>query len=69
MTRRPTLRHNRVIAITGEANNFLLSGYSSPAAAASVIGDVLLILLALPLGPIESRYGAWDQWILIGPKK
>jgi hypothetical protein len=47
----------------------LLSGYSNPAAAASVIGGVLLILLALPLGPIESRYGAWDQWILIGPKK
>ncbi|SFH55842.1 Nucleoside-diphosphate-sugar epimerase [Nitrosospira sp. Nsp14] len=47
----------------------LLSEYSSPAAAASVIGGVLLILLALPLGPIESRYGAWDQWILIGQKK
>jgi hypothetical protein len=33
------------------------------------MGDVLLILLALPLRPIESRYGAWDQWIILfGPK-
>jgi hypothetical protein len=47
----------------------LVTGYSSVAAAASVIGGVLLILLALPLGPIESRYGDWDQWILIGLKK
>ncbi|WP_219907510.1 vitamin K epoxide reductase family protein [Nitrosospira sp. Nsp2] len=43
----------------------LLTGYSSLAATASVICGVLLILLALPRGPIESRYGAWDRFILI----
>ena len=47
----------------------LLTGYSSVAAAASVIWGVLLILLALPRGPIESRYGAWDQLILMDAKK
>ena len=47
----------------------LLTGYSSVAAAASVIWGVMLILLALPRGPIESRYGAWDQLILMDAKK
>jgi nucleoside-diphosphate-sugar epimerase/uncharacterized membrane protein len=47
----------------------LLTSYSSLASAASVICGVLLILLALPRGPIESRYGAWDQFILIDAKK
>ena len=42
MTRRPTLRHNRAIAITGEANNFLLSEiFEALLRPLSVIGDVL----------------------------
>ena len=48
---------------------FLLMGYSSLAAATSVIAGVLLILLILPLGPINSHYGAWDRWISIGTVK
>ena len=47
----------------------LLMGYSSLAAATSVIAGVLLILLTLPLGPINSHYGAWDRWISIGTVK
>ena len=47
----------------------LLTGYSSLAAATSVIAGVLLILLTLPLGPINCHYGAWDRWISIGTVK
>lgn len=47
----------------------LLTGYLSLAAATSVIAGVLLILLTLPLGPINSHYGAWDRWISIGTVK
>lgn len=66
---RPLRFANIILGAWLVAAPILLTGYSSLAAAASVIGGVLLILLALPLGPIESRYGAWDQWILIGLKK
>jgi nucleoside-diphosphate-sugar epimerase/uncharacterized membrane protein len=43
----------------------LLTGFSGSAIAASVIAGILLILLALPLGPIRSHYGAWDKWIAL----
>ncbi|OGB26642.1 MAG: DNA polymerase III subunit epsilon [Burkholderiales bacterium RIFCSPLOWO2_02_FULL_57_36] len=45
---------------------WLLAGFSGLASAASVITGILLILLALPLGPIKSHYGAWDKWITFG---
>ncbi len=45
---------------------WLLAGFSGLAAAGGVIAGILLILLALPLGPIRSRYGAWDRWIVAG---
>jgi hypothetical protein len=45
---------------------WLLSGYSGLAIAASIVVGILLILLALPLGPIRSHYGAWDHWIAVG---
>jgi hypothetical protein len=35
-------------------------------AVASVTAGILLILLALPVGPIRSHYGAWDRWNSIG---
>lgn len=44
----------------------LLTGYSGLGAAASITAGILLILLALPVGPIRSHYGAWDRWISIG---
>ena len=44
----------------------LLTGYSGLGAAASITAGVLLILLALPVGPIRSHYGAWDRWNSIG---
>lgn len=43
-----------------------LTGYSYVGAATSVIAGILLILLALPVGPIRSHYGAWDKWISVG---
>lgn len=48
---------------------WLLTGYSGLAGAAGVIAGVLLILLALPLGPIHSRYGVWDRWMSISVRK
>ncbi|MBA4142599.1 MAG: NAD-dependent epimerase/dehydratase family protein [Nitrosospira sp.] len=47
----------------------LLAGYSGAGAAASIIAGILLILLALPVGPIKSHYGAWDRWTSIGALK
>ncbi|SFO22551.1 Nucleoside-diphosphate-sugar epimerase [Nitrosospira briensis] len=47
----------------------LLTGYSDLGAAASIGAGVLLILLALPVGPIKGRYGAWDRWNSIGLAK
>ena len=44
----------------------LLTGYTGLGAAASITAGVLLILLALPVGPIRSHYGAWDRWNSIG---
>ena len=44
---------------------WLLTGYSGLAGAANVVAGVLLILLALPLGPIHNHYGAWDRWMSI----
>ena len=44
----------------------LLTGYTGLGAVASVTAGVLLILLALPVGPIRSHYGAWDRWNSIG---
>jgi nucleoside-diphosphate-sugar epimerase/uncharacterized membrane protein len=44
----------------------LLTGFSGIAMAASVIAGILLMLLAVPLGPVRSTYGAWDQWIRVG---
>lgn len=46
----------------------ILTGYSDLGAAASIGSGVLLILLALPVGPIKSHYGAWDRWNAIGPR-
>jgi hypothetical protein len=47
-----------------------LARYASLAAAESAVcGVLLIILLALPRGPVESRYGARDQFILIDAKK
>jgi hypothetical protein len=43
------------------ASPWLVDGYSGVAAAASVLLGALLIWLALPLGRIEGRYGAWDK--------
>ncbi|MEO6422275.1 MAG: vitamin K epoxide reductase family protein [Candidatus Nitrotoga sp.] len=45
------------------ASPWLLTGYSSMTVASSVVAGVLLILLAIPLGSINSHYGAWDRWI------
>lgn len=45
------------------ASPWLLTGYSSLAAASTVVAGVLLILFTLPLGRIYSHYGAWDRWI------
>lgn len=39
-----------------------LTGYTSLGAAASIVGGIALILFALPLGPIQGRYGEWDRW-------
>jgi nucleoside-diphosphate-sugar epimerase len=47
----------------------LLVGYTSLGAAASIIAGILLILLALPVGPIRSHYGAWDRWTSMGGLK
>ncbi|MDN5881851.1 MAG: NAD-dependent epimerase/dehydratase family protein [Nitrosospira sp.] len=44
---------------------WLLTGYSGVAGAASVVAGGLLVLLAIPLGPIHSHYGAWDRWMSI----
>lgn len=43
-----------------------LTGYSDLGAVGSVIAGMLLILFALPVGPITSHYGAWDKWSSIG---
>jgi hypothetical protein len=48
---------------------WLLTGYSGLAGAADVMAGVLLILLALPLGPVHSHYGRWDRWVSIGTVK
>jgi hypothetical protein len=48
---------------------WLLTGYSGMAGAANVVAGVLLILLALPLGPIHNHYGAWDRWMSISAVK
>ena len=45
----------------------VLEGYTASGGAASVIGGLLLIGLALPRGPIRNRYGAWDR-VLRGRK-
>lgn len=42
---------------------WLLADYSAVSSFASVIAGGLLILLALPRGPIRNRYGAWDRYI------
>jgi uncharacterized membrane protein len=42
---------------------WLLQGYTAAGSAASVLGGVLLVVLALPRGPIRQHYGAWDQVI------
>lgn len=47
---------------------WLLTGYSGVSSVASVSAGGLLILLALPRGPIRSRYGAWDRYIGTAPK-
>jgi nucleoside-diphosphate-sugar epimerase/uncharacterized membrane protein len=45
---------------------WLLTGFTGLASAASVIAGLMLILLALPLGPVKSHYGGWDRWIAAG---
>ncbi|SOD40150.1 Nucleoside-diphosphate-sugar epimerase [Nitrosovibrio sp. Nv4] len=47
----------------------VLTGYSDMGSAASIIAGLLLVLLALPVGPIKSHYGAWDRWNSIGSTK
>jgi hypothetical protein len=47
---------------------WLLAGYSGMSSVASVIAGGLLILLALPRGPIRNHYGAWDRYIGTAPK-
>jgi len=42
---------------------WLLAGYTASGAWASVVAGLALIVLALPRGPIHSRYGAWDRMI------
>lgn len=43
---------------------WILGGFSVSAAAASVAAGVLLILLAIPKGSINDRYGTWDRRIV-----
>ena len=45
---------------------WLFAGYSGAAAVASVVCGALLIGLALPLGPVTGRYGAWDRIVRAG---
>jgi magnesium-transporting ATPase (P-type) len=40
---------------------WLISGYSDIAVAASMLFGLALIMLAVPLGRIASRFGAWDS--------
>jgi hypothetical protein len=42
---------------------WLLADYSGVSTITSVIAGGLLVLLALPRGPIRNHYGAWDRWI------
>ena len=39
----------------------ILDGYSTVAGAASVVTGVALAALALSMGPVNSRMGAWDK--------
>lgn len=45
---------------------WLLADYSGVSRFASVGAGGLLILLALPRGPMRSHYGAWDRCIGVG---
>jgi nucleoside-diphosphate-sugar epimerase len=47
---------------------WVLTGYTMLSSSASVIAGILLILLALPRGPIRNHYGAWDRYIGMTPK-
>lgn len=40
---------------------WIIAGYSTIAVATSMLLGAALILLAAPLGPIHSRFGAWDR--------
>ena len=42
---------------------WVLVGYTTAGSAASVLGGLLLVVLALPRGPIRQHYGAWDRVI------
>lgn len=42
---------------------WLLAGFSVAAAAAGVTAGVLLIVLAIPRGPVNDSYGGWDRYI------
>jgi hypothetical protein len=47
---------------------WLLIDYPGVSSFASVVAGGLLILLALPRGPIRSHYGAWDRYLRTSPR-
>lgn len=48
---------------------WLLDGYSGAGAFFSTIAGLVLVVLAVPLGPVESHYGAWDKALRAGGQR
>jgi hypothetical protein len=47
---------------------WLLDGHSAIGAAATLAAGLLLIWLALPIGPVRNHYGAWDRVLSFRPR-
>jgi hypothetical protein len=60
---RPLRYVNAAFGVWLVAAPWVLVGYTTAGSAASVLGGLLLVVLALPRGPIRQHYGAWDRVI------
>jgi uncharacterized membrane protein len=60
---RPVRYVNVALGAWLAAAPWLLDGYTTAGAAASVLGGLLIVGLALPRGSIRQHYGAWDRMI------
>jgi hypothetical protein len=61
---RPARFLNMVLAIPLMAAPWILEGGSPIADWMGVVAGILLILLSIPRGKIENRYGSWSRYLL-----